>query len=104
MDDFINSKAHLIGNSRDVSQSELNLFITENKGINFLFERSVQYEIITEIFTGFTFILGIIFSFYFYLVTIFLVISALTNQLNIWENRVDIAEHLYEKRRNINKS
>jgi hypothetical protein len=92
--DFINEKQINLGGLGTFHFDELHTFVYKDDGLHLMYERSVQHIILVNIFLGFSFILGIFYSYFVFIITFILIIESLTNQFEMCEKQINLSNYI----------
>lgn len=98
---YINKIPVKIGGSIDINHMELDSFIYDSEGINFVVERQVQHAMLVEAFLGFSLLLVILYSPLVLFISVVLLLYSLSCQVNIQSQRVEIAEFFHQVKKKI---
>jgi hypothetical protein len=100
---FINGESVDIVQTEDINNTELEHFIMSNQGVNFIHERMIQSSIFERIFLGFSLILSLFYSHLFFLLTLFLLLKSIKNQIELFDLRLDAARFFTNSRKSVDK-
>lgn len=96
---YINQEPGKIQNTNEITNTELDDFISNNEGMACVHERKIQNIIFSNTLIGFLLILSLTYSLYILIITLFVLIKSLSSEIDLAYEKIEIAKFFWKKQK-----